>query len=170
MSGSDKANKLAEKLLGEGEKVQAFLRGLPAEAWTTQIYPNSGLANGDAATTWNFHQLVEHMALSEQNMNRLMRQIIEGGVGAPEGFDIDGFNKEQTGKFAALTPEQLVTLFADTRQRTAAFARELDEAQLAKRGRHPAMGDSSVEDILKMIYLHNTMHLKDVRRVLALAG
>ncbi len=62
---------------------------------------------------------------------------------------------------------ELLDIFSGTRQATAVFARGLDDAQLALRGRHPAMGDSSLGDILKMIYLHNTMHVRDIKKLLA---
>jgi uncharacterized damage-inducible protein DinB len=156
---SDKATKLAEKLTSEGERTMAFFQALPAEAWAKQIYSEGAM--------WTTRDVLEHLATSEHGMKRLCEQIIETGKGAPEDFDIDAFNKSRTGRFAHLTLDELHQLYKDTRARTVAYARTLDDAQLEKRGRHPAMGDSSVEGILKIIYLHNNMHIGDIKKSLA---
>ena len=154
--GFDKSGQLAGKLLSEGERTLVFFRALPAEAWPMQIYAEGA--------QWTVRDILEHLVISEQEMQRLRAQIIEIGVGAPDDFDIDAYNRDETGRHAALSVDALLALFADTRQNTAQDARRMTEAQLARRGRHPAMGDSSIEDIFKIIYLHNTMHIRDIRK------
>jgi hypothetical protein len=156
---SDKATKLAEKLTSEGERSLAFFRGLPAEIWSKQIYSEGAM--------WTARDAVEHLTIAEHGMKRLCEQIIETGVGAPEDFDVDAQNKSKTGRFANLSREELLQMYADTRARTVAYARTLSDEQLAKRGRHPAMGDSSVEGILKIIYLHNNMHIGDIKKLVS---
>ena len=155
---SDKANKLADKLTQEGERSLAFFRALPAEMWHKQIY-SEGAA-------WTTRDIFEHLATSEHGMKRLCEQIIATGVGAAEDFDIDTHNKSRTGRFAHLSLEDLTQMVVDTRARTITYARTLDDAQLEKRGRHPAMGDSSIEGILKIMYLHNTLHISDIKKTM----
>ena len=155
---SDKANKLAEKLTSEGERSLAFFRELPQDAWHKQVYSDGA--------AWTVRDIFEHLATAEHGMKRLCEQIIETGVGAAEDFDVDAFNKSRTRRFANLSLDELAKLYADTRARTVAYALTLSDEQLAKRGRHPAMGDSSIEGILKIIYLHNTMHIGDVKKVI----
>lgn len=159
---SDKADKLAEKLTREGERSLAFFQALPPDAWNKQIY-SEGAA-------WTTRDIFEHLSTAEHGMKRLCEQIIETGLGAPEDFDVDAHNKSRTGRFANLSLEELTKLYVDTRARTVAYARTLDDTQLQKRGRHPAMGDSSVEGILKMIYLHNTLHIGDIKKALGVTG
>ncbi len=153
---SDEATKLADKLLSEGERALAFFRAVPEAAWAKHVYADGA--------HWTVRQAFEHLAISEHSIRRLCEEIIKGGKGAPEGFDVDGFNKRKTGAFEAKTLEELFVLYTETRRRTADFARGLDDGQLALRGRHPAMGDSSLGDTLKMIYLHNSMHIRDVKK------
>ena len=155
---SDKANKLADKLTQEGEHSLTFFRALPAEVWSKQIY-SEGAA-------WTTRDIFEHLATSEHGMKRLCEQIIATGVGAAEDFDVDAHNKSRTGRFAHLSLEDLEKMYTETRARTVAYTRTLDDAQLEKRGRHPAMGDSSVEGILKIIYLHNTLHISDIKKAM----
>lgn len=153
---SAEASKLADKLLNEGERALAFFRALPEDAWSRTVYADGA--------RWTTRQAFEHLLISEDSIRRLCEDVTRGGGGAPEGFDVDGFNSRMTDTFGAKTRDELFAMFAETRLRTADFARSLDDARLAMRGRHPAMGDSSVGDTLKMIYLHNAMHIRDVKK------
>ena len=73
----------------------------------------------------------------------------------------------RTGRFASLSRDELLALYDETRKKTIAFTRALTDEQLDIRARHPAMGDSSLEDMIKMIYLHHQMHVRDVKKGLA---
>jgi hypothetical protein len=43
---------------------------------------------------------------------------------------------------------------------------EIALTDLQLRGYHPWFGDSQLEDMLKLIYRHNIIHLRDIRRAL----
>ncbi len=151
------ATQLAEKLRSEGEKTLAYYESLPKGAWDTLVF-------GDGAM-WTVRGVFEHLCISEHTLRRLFEEIVNGGMGAPEGFDINAYNQEKTGRFATLSREEMFNLYRETRAKTIEFTQGLTDDQLALRGRHPAMGDSSLEEQIKMIYLHHTMHARDVRRV-----
>lgn len=153
------AAQLAEKLTTEGDKTLAFFRELPERAWTQPVFADGA--------QWDVRHVFEHLCMSEHTLRRLFEQILTSGRGTEEGFDINAFNQEKTGRFDALSREELLSLYADTRAKTIAFARGLSDEQLAKRGRHPALGDSTLEEQLKLIYLHHTMHVRDVKKALA---
>jgi hypothetical protein len=38
---------------------------------------------------------------------------------------------------------------------------------LAKQGRHPFLGTASLSDMIKLMYMHNQIHIRDIRRMLA---
>jgi hypothetical protein len=42
----------------------------------------------------------------------------------------------------------------------------MQPADLANTGRHPFLGWVAVEDIIKMLYRHDQIHLRDLRRLL----
>jgi hypothetical protein len=155
---SDKANHLAEKLMAEGDKTLIFFRGLPEDAWAKQVFEDGA--------QWDVRGVFEHLVLSEVSLLKLFAGIVRGGPGASEGFDVDRFNHEHTGQLEAHARGQLFEHYAATRNQTVSFTRARDDDQLAMRGRHPAMGDSPVEDMLKMIYLHHTMHMRDVKKAI----
>lgn len=154
---STKTVQLAHKLASEGERTLAFFRSLPDEAWSTQVYQDGAM--------WRVRDVFEHLCISEHGLRRLFEQILATGQGAPEDFDIDVFNAERTGRFASLSRDALFALYSETRSATIAFTQGLTDEQLAIRARHPAMGDASLEDMIKMVYLHHQMHVRDVRRV-----
>jgi uncharacterized damage-inducible protein DinB len=156
---SDTAAKLAEKLTTEGEKTLAFFRALPDGVWTQPVFADGA--------QWDVQHVFEHLCMSEHTLRRLFEQILATGQGAEEGFDVNAFNEERTGRFDALSRDELLNLYAETRAKTVAFARGLTDEQLARRGRHPALGDSTLEEQLKLIYLHHTMHMRDVKKALA---
>ena len=153
---SDKAMQLANKLAIEGERTLAYFRGLSDDDWGKQIFEDGAM--------WKVRDIFEHLCISEHTLRRLFENILATGQGSPESFSVDAFNQEKTGRFAALSQDELFKLYDDTRKKTVAFTHGLDDEQLARRARHPAMGDSSLEDMLKMIYLHHQMHVRDVKR------
>jgi Mycothiol maleylpyruvate isomerase N-terminal domain len=151
------AHVLSDKLLAEGERTLAFFGDLDDQAWSRPLYAHDNF--------WTVRDALEHLTMAETNLMTIIAEVAAGGPGAPEGFDVDAFNREHTRHLAALDRPALLTAYRAQRARTAELARGLTESQLALRGRHPAMGDSSVADMLKMIYLHNAMHVKDIKRL-----
>jgi hypothetical protein len=155
---SDASRQLADKLLSEGNKTLAFFRGLPESAWSKQVFEDGAM--------WKVRDIFEHLCISEHSLRRLFENILATGQGAPEGYDVNAFNKEKTGRFASLSRDELFALYDETRRKTAEFTRGLTDERLAIRARHPAMGDASLEEMLKMVYLHHALHVRDVKRLI----
>lgn len=153
-----KAEPIAQKLLDEGARTIAFLSNLAPEVWAKPCHGEG--------SDWTVRDVVEHLILSEEGLRSQFRQISTGGEGAPEGFDIDGFNASRKSKLAEMTHEQLFERYTYSRNRTAEFARGLSDEQLAIMGRHPALGMCALADMLKMMYLHHTMHIKEIKKVI----
>jgi hypothetical protein len=42
----------------------------------------------------------------------------------------------------------------------------IDENDLEKIGRHPYLGRTTLREMIKMVYLHNQIHYRDVKKVL----
>lgn len=149
-------NTLAMKLMNEGEKTATFFRALPDDAWNKKVYADGA--------EWDAHETLAHLIQAEASLRVLFKQVVAGGEGAPVGFDVDRFNRERTGRLATLSREELLQQFMHERRKTADFAGGLSAEQLALRGRHPALGDSSIEEMLKLIYVHNAMHVRDIKK------
>lgn len=156
---STKATTLADKLIAEGERTVAFFNALSPDAWEMPVY-----AEGPG---WKVRDAYEHLILSEETLSLLFEQVVREGRGVEEGYNIDAFNAAHTGELSALSVGQLAARYSATRLRTAEFTRGLTDEQLAIRARHPALGESTLEEMIKLIYVHHNLHMRDVRREVA---
>ena len=169
---------LAQRLQTEGQKVLAFFEDLQPTQWETRVYPDEQLESfhepemravvelPEGGAGWRVRQVLAHFVFSEAGFLRLIANILEGGSGAPEDFDIDRFNRKKVADFEALPPADLLAQFAMNRRSTVDLVNRLAPVDLEKTGRHPFLGVVPLTDIIKMIYRHNQIHLRDLRRVL----
>ena len=152
------SNLLADKLASEGERVLAYFRSLTAEDWAKPVYSEG--------PGWKVRDIFEHLIISEETLTILYERILREGRGVEEGFDRDQFNDEHTGGLSSLSLGDLGTRYAQTRAHTVDFTRPLTDEQLAIRARHPALGDATLEEMLKLMHVHHSMHMRDVKRSL----
>src|SRR5688500_731232 len=71
---------------------------------------------GDAA--WRARDLLAHFVTIERSMHALFRNLIEGGAGAPDDFDLDRFNRSQVAKLADTELNTLLRDFSMVRAET----------------------------------------------------
>ncbi|GAB4500557.1 MAG: hypothetical protein Fur0035_00970 [Anaerolineales bacterium] len=149
---------LSEKLISEGERALAFFAALTPEQWNAPVYTEG--------ETWTVRSVLAHFVTAERGFLKIFADILAGGPGASDDFDINRYNASQQAKTAALTPAELMENFRQTRAEMAAFAAGLSESDLQKIGRHPALGITSLGEMLKLVYLHNSMHFRDLKKAL----
>src|SRR5512143_2324729 len=155
---SDKHALIQKRLREEGEKLLAVFAGLTPEQWRTVIYTDG--------MTWTIKDLLAHQISAEGEFQYYGRDVLNGGEGAPEDFNLNAFNNHEVAARADRTAEQLLADFRATRQATLNFVATIRDDQFALRGRHPFFGMIGVEDMFKLIYRHNMMHARDIRKVL----
>ncbi len=149
---------LAEKLQSEGEKFYSFFGGLTDDQWKIEVYTESA--------TWTLRNVLSHFVTSERGLVKLFEQIRQSGVGVTDDFSIDRYNAGQQEKTKDLTPQELLDLYKSIRAETIRWVLTLDEADLQKTGRHPFVGQTNLLEMIKMLYLHNQIHYRDVKKVL----
>jgi uncharacterized damage-inducible protein DinB len=150
---------LSEKLKAEGEKVHAFFASLSQDQWQTPVYAEGAV--------WTPRSILAHLVTAERGFLGLFENIRQGRGGVSEDFSIDRYNARQQEKTHDMPPADLLPQFTAVRAEMVAYIARLNDAELSARGRHPAMGDSSLTDMIKMIYIHNNQHLRDVKKALA---
>ncbi len=156
----DRAQELANSLEREGKKTVAFFQVLQPEQFETQVY-----RDGPA---WKVRNLLAHFVEVEGSIRRLVQSIVEGGIGVGEDFDIDRWNAGYSAEMSLHDNDYLLAEFARRRAATVAMARGLTDADLEKRGRHPALGITEVKKMLRTMYIHVLGHQRDIRRALQL--
>jgi len=151
-------NELADKLTAEGEKFFVLFAGLTDDQWQAEVYTEG--------ETWTIRNVLSHFVTSERGLVKLFEQVRLGGAGAREDFSIDRYNTGQQEKTKDLTPTDLLEQYKEIRADSIAWTLSLAESDLDKQGRHPFLGMTSIREMIKMLYLHNQIHYRDMKKVL----
>lgn len=154
----DRQALIIKRLTSEGESALKFFQDLVEADWGRRVYTD--------ASQWTVRQVLCHFVSAEDGFLRLARDILDGGEGAPEGMDIDEYNEQEVGAMTDRAPADLLSEFGRLRAETIDLAGRIHETDLDREGRHPFFGRSSVEKLLKLVYRHNMIHLRDIRRTL----
>ena len=149
---------LAQKLKSEGEKLAAFFNGLTEEQWKKEIYTEGSV--------WTIRSILAHLMASEGSLVKLFERIRQGGEGVLEDFVIDRYNAHQQEKTKELTLADLLEQYQSAREKTVLWVSSISDSDLEKTGRHPYLGVTTLREMVKMIYIHNQTHYRDLRRVL----
>jgi hypothetical protein len=150
--------KLSDRLRREGDKIDAFFTRIPVEGWDSEVYTED--------STWTVRNVLAHLVTSERAFLRLFDNILMGGGGFPEDFSIDSFNADQQEKVKDLAPDELMGEFLKARSEMCTFVAGLTGDELELEGRHPFLHQVSLMEMIKMVYLHNQIHIRDVRKAI----
>jgi len=148
-------HRIAEKLDREGQKIENFFSCLSESQLGINVYLDEQV--------WQIRDVLAHFISAEKSFIKLFEDIRNGGSGAPDNFSINEFNDSQVLKMKGLDTEKLLSLFSETRSLTVEWLNGLSEVDMEKTGRHPAMGVATIGEMVKMIYLHNQIHLRDLK-------
>lgn len=155
---NDKQELIQKRLRDEGDKLLALFETLTDAQWQLTIYTDGAV--------WTIKDLLAHQVSAEREFQRYGRDILAGGTGAPEDFSINDFNNAAVVSMADRTAADLLAALSAVRQATIELVATIEDADFARQGRHPFFGLISIEDMFKLIYRHNMMHTRDLRRTL----
>lgn len=151
-------NDLADKLKSEGERFFALFAGFTDEQWGSEVYTEG--------ETWTIRNVLAHFVTSERGLLKLFERIRTTGEGSSEDFSIDRYNAAQQQRTKDLTPQELLEQYKATRSDAIAWTLSLSPEELEKQGRHPFLGMTTLREMLKMLYIHNLTHYRDMKKVL----
>lgn len=151
-------NDLSNKLKSEGEKFFALFAGLKEEQWQTEVYTEG--------ENWTIRNVLSHFVTSERGLLKLFERIRTTGEGSSEDFSIDRYNAAQQQRTKDLTPQELLEQYKAIRSDAIAWTLSLSGDELEIRGRHPFLGMTSIREMIKMLYIHNLTHYRDMKKVL----
>ena len=137
--------------------LDAWFRGLD-DAW---------LEANEGAGTFSPRDVLGHLIHGERTdwmpRLRLMREFADTRPFEP--FDRTGFREHIRGRPVGDVLDEFARLRAENLSELATFS--LDEAALAVRGRHPALGSVTVAQLLATWVTHDLNHLGQIARVMA---
>lgn len=150
-------NKSLEVLERTPRVVDSLTRNL-SDGWTHSDYGKS---------TWSVHQIVGHLIWGERTdwIPRAVR-IMESGESVPfEPFDRNGH--AELCQHHSL--HELLEMFARERKENLSQLRKwsLTTEQLARRGRHPALGVASLAQLLATWVVHDLNHVAQISKAMA---
>ncbi len=149
---------LADKLKQEGEKIVKYFETLRDEQWLIEIYTED--------TVWTIRNILAHFMTSERAFVKLFESIRQGGTGVTDDFVIDHYNARQQEKTKELGAQELLQLFKSVREEMIAWVTSIGDSELEITGRHPFLGQTTLREMIKMVYLHNQIHYRDIKRAL----
>lgn len=149
---------LAEKLKTEGERMFRFFSELREDQWGSEVYTEGA--------TWTIRNVLAHFVTSERGLIQLFEQIRTTGQGADDDFSIDSYNASQQQETEDLAPAELLEQYKQVRADAVTWVSGLKEEELEISGRHPFLGETVIREMVKMLYLHNQLHYRDVKRAL----
>ena len=149
---------LAEKLKTEGDSFIAIFSGLSDDQWSQEVYTEG--------TTWTIRNVLAHFVTSERGLIKLFERIRQTGEGAADDFSIDRYNAAMQERTRGMSPQELLEQFREIRARSIAWVSGLQEKDLEITGRHPFLGQTVIREMIKMLYIHNLTHYRDMKKVL----
>jgi hypothetical protein len=149
---------LAEKLKTEGERMAAFFSELTDDQWGSEVYTEGA--------TWTIRNVLAHFVTSERGLVKLFERIRTTGEGAADDFSIDRYNASQQERTKDLAPADLLAQYQQVRAESVQWVNTLKDEELDIKGRHPFLGETVIREMVKMLYLHNQLHYRDVKRAL----
>ncbi len=153
---------IAERMTSEGLKTLDFFAALTPEQMLVTIYSEGSF--------WSVRDVLAHFVSAESGITRLIENILSGGSGTPEDFDLNAYNERKVSGLKEDSTEGLLTKFSTLREKSVALVKGLQQSDLAISGRHPWLGVATIEDMLKILYRHNQIHQRDIRRALNSTG
>jgi len=151
-------SELAEKLRSEGDRFISIFSALTAEQWNQEIYTEG--------TTWTIRHVLSHFVTSERGLVKLFEQIRQGGAGAADDFSIDRYNAAQQEKTKELSAPDLLEQYKQVRENSIAWVSSLKEDELEIVGRHPFLQITTLREMIKMLYIHNMTHYRDMKKAI----
>ncbi len=146
---------LVEKLQKGRAKTLHILGGLTGERWACTIY--------EGPPAWDARALLVHFLSAEESLLELCRSVALGREGAAPGFDYDAFNAQEQERLRGWSPQALLLALDDARRATLAWVATLDDRDLDRLGRHPALGEVTLETMILAIYGHQLVHMRDLQ-------
>jgi uncharacterized damage-inducible protein DinB len=156
MQGSE-VNKIKDRLTAARSRLLSAVAGLDDARWDWR--PGDG--------RWSARLTLAHVGSAQWSHLEVARRVVDGQTVDLPGFDLDAWNDARVAERAGWSVDQIMVDLEAAQQATFSFLDGLDTEQLALTGTHPALGEISVGQVLRVIAVHDSLHRRDLLRLLA---
>jgi uncharacterized damage-inducible protein DinB len=148
----DETQRIRDKLATARLKLLQATSGLSEQDWEWQ--PGDG--------RWSIRLTLAHVGSAHWSHLEVARSLAAGRpVEIPE-FDLDAWNAAAVTLRLNWNVEQVLADLAAAEEATFAFLDGLDASTLECRGSHPALGEVTTGQVLRVIGLHDNLHRRDI--------
>jgi uncharacterized damage-inducible protein DinB len=154
---TDEITKIEGKVTAARARLLAVAEGLSDGEWEWQ--PGDG--------RWSVRLTLAHVGSAQWNHLEVAGRLAAGEATDIPGFDLDAWNAGAVVQRADWSVSQVLADLDAAHQETLAFLSELDPEKLSASGSHPALGEVTVGQVLRIIPIHDNMHRRDVLGLLA---
>ena len=155
----ESAQHMASRIEAEGRKAAAFMRALNETDLAQVIYSES--------PPWQAREILAHLTSAQATVLNTLVSVLAGGPGLDRTMDLGAFNAAEVARLARLPAGQLIAQFEHHSAALSARVAQLTRDDLTRRCWHPWLGDTTVEETLRLAYRHTMMHVRDMRRAVA---
>ncbi|MGD0576412.1 MAG: DinB family protein [Anaerolineales bacterium] len=150
--------RIVARLTEEGEKTRAFFGGLSLRDLGQPVYTDGA--------AWKVRDILAHLVSTEATVLHTLKDILAGGPGLPDDFNLDAFNETEAARRSQVSREALLEDFSRDRRALVQLVESLTDPDLGRRGRHPWLGWTTLAEMLQLVYRHPMLHRRDARRAL----
>jgi uncharacterized damage-inducible protein DinB len=153
----DQIRQIGEKMASARNKLLAAVEGLGDAAWDWK--PGDG--------RWSARLTLAHVGSAHWSHLEVARGLVAGETIDLPGFELDEWNEARVAERASWSPGKILADLKAAQEATLAFIAGLEAKDLETRGAHPALGEVSVGQVLRVIALHDSMHRRDILELLS---
>ena len=160
MASEKRVQTLIDKLAATRKEILQTIEGLDEGALTWQ--PGDG--------RWSIKETLAHLASAEGSHRQVAQAIAAGQAVDLADFDLDTWNAAQVAERRQRSIDEILEEMTAERQRTLSALQDLENETLDRQGLHPALGETTVLKVFRIIHIHERWHLKDIRQLLEEQG
>jgi hypothetical protein len=152
---TDETKKIEDKILAARTRLLAAAEGLDSQGWEWR--PDED--------TWSVRLTLAHVGSAHWDHLQVARRLIAGEPTDLPDFDLDSWNAAAVEQRAAWTVDQVLADLDAAQEATLDLLHSLEEGALDLTGAHPAWGETSLRQVLRIIPLHDSMHRRDILKL-----
>jgi uncharacterized damage-inducible protein DinB len=146
-------DEILRKMAGTHEKLLTYLATLDDDGANRPV----------GAEHWSPRAMVGHLADAERAHRRFLQAVADGNPPARlDGFDLDAWNAARVARRAGQTLAETLADFEAERAQTLAYLPTIPAEAWTAMGDHPVFGHVSVEYVVRVIGIHERMHLTEM--------
>jgi uncharacterized damage-inducible protein DinB len=153
---TDQIRKVRSRIAKARAQLLGAIEDLDTAAWEWQ--PGDG--------RWSIRLTMAHVASSQWSHLEVARRAARGEETDIPGFDLDHWNAAHVAERVDWPVERILGDLRAAQEETMAFLDELDPETLNVTGSHPALGQVTVGQALRVIAVHDGMHRRDILKLL----